>query len=748
MRRIDISEAEFVNEVSDLWDDQQSAVSFASHQKEIGDLLDIMPVGLLVQNRHSILHANQEAARLLGCSEKELIGKHCLDFISGKMRENLMHYFMNLFHGGKTIRETGVKIRGVDGSRSLIQFVAGAVPSTEDELVQVFIQDLSYITKLEKDISARKRAEKALHIQTTKLQEQQAEFRMAQKLGKIGSWKWDVIGNRLDWSEQLYDILGYNPEDQTPSNHALRDVVVDEDAPELLSLFEELEHSGDDISIQYRITRPDGEERWVHERAEADLTPTGQVSLIRGTIQDVTNRKLREDYINQQTYFDQQTGLPNRVSLQKKLTELCAGPHPQNSKVYAVQVIIEDYRRIYDVLGFGVESRLINIIASRLRSCVPECYMLARLEGAEFMILLNDIRQVKEVEACVHRIQSVLSVPLEIESRRVNLTSSIGVASFPDDGDTAEALLRYVDTAATVAASGGQRTKSSVSLFKRNMAEEISRRLEMEHHLWQGMQNGEFEMYFQPQIGMQSGLVRGAEALIRWHSSILGPVSPAEFIPVAEETGLIIEIGKWVLEEACRVTRRVLDETGVALQMGVNVSPVQFQDKRLPEQIAARIEQYQLPPHSLEIEITEGVLIDPGLQADELLPRIKGLGVHLSLDDFGTGYSSISYLQRMKFDSLKVDRSFVRDICTDSDTRVIIRSIVAMAKRLSMSVIMEGVEEEAQFELLRNFNSDRSQGFLHARPMPEQEFLDFINRNIAECRAEEKDAILSKNVGD
>ncbi|RED53451.1 PAS domain S-box-containing protein/diguanylate cyclase (GGDEF)-like protein [Aestuariispira insulae] len=719
-------------EVSDLWDDQKTAISFASHQQEVGEILDIMPVGLLVQNRHSILYSNCEAARLLGCSQQELVGKHCMDFISGKVRERLISRFMGLFHGGDTLRETGLKIKAADNGRNIIQFVAGTLPSAEGELVQVFIQDLSYLTELEKDISARKRAEKALQHQTAVLEEQQADFRVAQKLGKIGSYKWDVICNHLVWSDELYRILGYDPAKMVPTMHALRDVVDDQDAALLLSALEKLEKSGVELSEQYRIKDVDGEEHWVHERAVATFTASGELSLIRGTIQDVTNRKLREDYIRQQTYFDQQTGLPNRQSLHDKLSELCAGPHRRGSKVYVIQVVIEDFRRIYDAMGVGAENKLIDMLAPRLRSCVPECYMLARLEGGEFMIVMDGIREVKEVEACIHRIQSILCLPMELETRRVALTSSIGVASFPDDGDTADALLQYVDTATTVAASGGLRSKSSVSLFNRAMADDIARRLDMEHLLWQGMQNQEFEMYFQPQIDMQNGQICGAEALIRWHSATLGPVSPAEFIPIAEETGLIIELGKWILAEACRVTRTCLDLVDDSFRMGVNVSPVQFQDRDLPRQIARCIEQFELPADSLEVEITEGVLIDPSLDSHELLPKIKALGVHLSLDDFGTGYSSISYLQRMKFDTLKVDQSFVRDICTDSDTRVIVRSIVAMAKRLSMSVIMEGVEEQAQYELLRSFNSDRSQGYFHAKPMPEQDFLEFARTIAAE----------------
>lgn len=432
-------------------------------------------------------------------------------------------------------------------------------------------------------------------------------------------------------------------------------------------------------------------------------------------VQDVTERKEAAARIEYLAHHDALTGLPNRVLFRDRFELASAWAERSGARVALLFLDLDHFKTINDTLGHPVGDRLLECVAERLRECVRETDTISRLGGDEFLIAITDVQDAEAINRTANKILEALGHPFLIDGRELSNTLSIGIAVWPDDGRDFDTLLKKADTAMYQAKSAGRNT---ARYFAEQMNADALERLQIRSALRRALENREFALHFQPQIELASGRVSGVEALLRWNRDGSGLVPPARFIPAAEESGLIVPIGDWVLHEACTQAMRWQKAGLPEMSVAVNLSAVQFRRGDLERSVSEALARSGLDPSLLELELTESLLIEDAEGVLETVRRLKAIGVRLSIDDFGTGYSSLAYLKRFAVDKLKIDQSFVRDIASDPDDAAIVRAIVSMARTLKLSVIAEGVESEEITRLLGIFHCDEAQGFHFARPMP------------------------------
>ncbi|EGW54436.1 putative bifunctional diguanylate cyclase/phosphodiesterase [Candidatus Endoriftia persephonae] len=441
------------------------------------------------------------------------------------------------------------------------------------------------------------------------------------------------------------------------------------------------------------------------------------------TMLDMSERFHYEEKLRYQANYDQLTGLPNKVLALTRASQAFERCLNNNTKLALMFLDLDNFKTINDTLGHKTGDQLLQMVAERLNQVLRTSDTAARIGGDEFIILIPDVVELSCVEKVAHKIIDTITPPFLLDNRELYVTASIGISFFPDDGNTAEKLLQHADTAMYNAKAQG---KNNFQFFSREMKEMAARHLLIESKLRKALELDELEIHFQPQLDTSSGILLGAEALLRWNNQVLGQVSPGEFIPVAENSGLILPLGNWVLEQACMEAARWPQTLGRPLRVAVNVSSPQFQDGGLVEKVKESLEKSCLPPEYLELEITESLLMAESSNLMGLFQQLLDLGVKLSLDDFGTGYSSLSYLKRFPIHTLKIDQSFIRELHTDQNDQSLVTAIVAMAHGLNIEVVAEGVECDEQLEFLRQREVDIVQGFLLSKPLSADNFRDYL----------------------
>jgi diguanylate cyclase (GGDEF)-like protein len=477
----------------------------------------------------------------------------------------------------------------------------------------------------------------------------------------------------------------------------------------------------------------------VRQQVEALFEGAPQPDRLYGTLQDITVMRQAEERIRQLAFIDGLTGLPNRELFKDRLAEAVKMAHRHRRFLALLYLDLDNFKRINDTLGHNVGDLLLQATARRLLASVRNSDSAARVEaddesgdtarlgGDEFTVLLTEVRRSEDAAEVAERIRTALSAPLSLAGHEVFITPSIGIAVFPQDGETPEALLKNADMAMYFAKRQGRNLHQ---FFDPTLNEAALRRLKVESQLRRAIEREELGLHYQPQLDLDSGRICGVEALLRWNSAELGPVPPADFIPLAEDTGLIIPIGEWVLRTACRQAR-AWQEAGVPLpRVAVNVSVLQFVQPGFTALVRAVLEETGLAPPALELEITEGLLMKDPEGAERTLHALKALGVQVAIDDFGTGYSSLSRLRQFPIDRLKIDRTFVRDVPENHSDSAIAMAVIAMAESMRLKVIAEGVENEAQMAFLRDRRCDEIQGYLLSRPLPPAQALELLRNHL------------------
>jgi len=441
--------------------------------------------------------------------------------------------------------------------------------------------------------------------------------------------------------------------------------------------------------------------------------------------EDISLRKQQEREIQRQAHFDTLTGLPNRLLCLDRLAQMLKDAERSGQLAAVLFLDLDDFKKINDSLGHETGDKLLIEAARRLQETVRDSDTVGRLGGDEFIVLLGNLHNAAEAYPIAEQLLVQFRKAFAIDGRELMLTVSIGIAYFPDDGSSASELLRNADSAMYHSKALGRNT---FSYFTDAMNRDVSRRLALEEQMHGGLARGEFSIVYQPQFAIGSGTMIGAEALLRWHNPVLGSVSPVEFIPVAEQSGLIIALGQFVLDGSLRMAASWQRDYDCKLRIAINLSPRQFRDPKLIDVISAAIDGSGIGAESLELEITEGVLMSGHSYIDTALQALNRLGVSLAMDDFGTGYSSLSYLRRYPFDILKIDQSFVRDLVDDPADRELINAIVAMAHGLNLQVVAEGVETREQLDYLRGLGCEYAQGHLFSKAVSSDEIGAMLSR--------------------
>ena len=478
--------------------------------------------------------------------------------------------------------------------------------------------------------------------------------------------------------------------------------------------------TGEAQSCELRMVKDDGTQFWVHLAATA-AQDVGGAPELRAVLSDVTARKLAEGRIQYMAHFDALTGLPNRAQLDDRAKYSISLAQRRQEPLALMFLDIDNFKDINDMLGHSIGDALLIELAKRLRLLLREEDTVSRLGGDEFIFLLPGV-DAHRVSHVAQKLLDTIAEPYRIKQYDLNVTGSIGIALYPDDGTDLETLFKRADSAMYRAKQEG---RNSYSFFTKEMQASSVRRLQLVNELRKALERDQLQLHYQPQASIRDGRIVGAEALLRWTHPELGSVSPAEFIPAAEDSRLILPIGEWVLRHAARQAKKWMQDGLAPLVMAVNLSAVQFRHPDLPSLVTRILEEENLPPEYLDLELTEGAAMHNPQSAIAVMNNLHERGVRMSIDDFGTGYSSLSYLKKFQVYKLKIDQSFVRDISTDQEDRSIVSAIINMAKSLGLKTIAEGVETAEQLAFLREQGCDEMQGYSFSKPLPADQFEAF-----------------------
>nr|WP_229170391.1 bifunctional diguanylate cyclase/phosphodiesterase [Bradyrhizobium altum] len=553
------------------------------------------------------------------------------------------------------------------------------------------------------------RAAKALLDQRTRALEE------AHRLGKIGTWSYRLDTGRTTWAPELYQLLGFDPDTFEPTDESMRPYFLDGDADRFKDLQRRVVRTRRTEATDLHILHADGMARDLAVICKAEVAHDKVIGII-GTVQDVTERKEAERQLEQLAYTDPLTGLANRALFTRQLAALIEGCTRHDRGAALLLIDLDRFKEVNDSLGHAAGDKLLIQVAAALRQELGPRAFIARLGGDEFAVLAEGCGMSDAaLTGLADRLIGKLSVPVDLAEGEAFVGATIGIARLPEHGATAETAVRNADLALYMAKEAG---RGRAQLFEPVYAQVVDQRLDLGQHLRHAVEAGTLEAHYQPQVDLRTGRVTSFEALLRWTHPERGPISPAEFIPIAESSGLIVDLGLWVLREACRQGRAWLDAGLPPRSVSVNVSPAQIWNVDFDSAVAAVLAETGFPAKLLCLELTESLFVDHTEQRiSRTLTALSGLGVRLALDDFGSGYSSLGYLTRLPFHWLKVDRAFVDGISTAPEKRKLLGGIIALSHGLGMTVVAEGAELSAEVDVLGGLDCDLVQGFVFSPPV-------------------------------
>ena len=484
--------------------------------------------------------------------------------------------------------------------------------------------------------------------------------------------------------------------------------------------------------LTFKRMGDDGSLHYIQISGRPVFDALGKFKGYRGIAKDVTERIVAEERIQYLAYHDGLTTLPNRASFSQILNHGINRARRYNNGLAVLFIDLDRFKNINDTLGHEAGDALLQEVGKRLKDCVRQSDTVARLGGDEFVILLEDLSEPGWAATVAGKILSTIVKPFQMLGQEFRVTTSIGLSIYPEDGEDEQTLMKKADIAMYHAKEEG---KNNFQFHSERMDTHSFERLALESSLRRALERDEFQVHYQPKTDLVTGQITGMEALIRWQHPDLGMVSPAQFIPIAEETGLIVPIGKWVLKTACLQNKAWQEEGLPPLSVAVNLSARQFTDENLLEDIASILEWTGMDPTFLELEITESIIMRNVDKAVRTLTKLKTLGIHFAIDDFGTGYSSLANLSQFPIDTLKVDRSFIRNLPGDAEDKALTGAIIAMGKSLNMTLVAKGVETQEQAEFLRTHACDQFQGYYFSRPVDKDKFGELLRSRVRETSA-------------
>ncbi|MFN3855617.1 MAG: EAL domain-containing protein [Phreatobacter sp.] len=557
------------------------------------------------------------------------------------------------------------------------------------------------------DITSLREAQTLLDQRTDALRE-------AHRLGKIGTWSYRLGDARVLWAPEVYALIGLDPATFDPTHENVLSRFLDDSAERLVEAQKRVMRTGGTETLDVRVMRADGVPADFAITCKAEMRE-GQVVGLMGTLQDITERKQAQRQLEELAYSDPLTGLANRALFKRQLASVL-NTCVRNGAAAALMLIdLDRFKEVNDALGHAAGDELLTRVAIRLRDTLGPQAFIARLGGDEFAVIPQRGDTGQDMLALGERIVSALTGPIDLANGEAFVGATVGVAHLPEDGSTVDDAMRNADLALYMAKESG---RGRAMVFAPAYAQAVEQRLDLGRHLRHAVDTGSLHAHYQAQVELATNRVIGFESLLRWTHPERGPISPAEFIPVAESSGLIVDLGLWVLRESCRQAKAWLDQGYPSRSVSVNVSPAQFWNMDFETAVSAVLAETGLPPNLLCLELTESLFLDHSEhRLNRTLSALVGLGVRLALDDFGSGYSSLGYLTRLPFDRLKVDRSFVEGVATRPEKRKLLGGIIALSRGLGLTVVAEGAERQSEVRVLAELGCDIVQGFVFARPV-------------------------------
>jgi diguanylate cyclase (GGDEF)-like protein/PAS domain S-box-containing protein len=664
------------------------------------------------------------AEKIFGWTAAEIIGRGLFEaVVPPGYLEGHQQAFRDLLASGEDLavsKRMEAKVLHRDGRKQFIEVILWASRSGEDPRVTILIRN----------ITAQKKLEKSLRI---------SEERTQILLDGIEDGCFEVEntheGRYLFVNNAFCKITGYSAAEMLGKSY--REFFDAETARQLNLAYARVYETGEPLkAFEYALVRKDGTTRYVEESVSLKRDSHGRPVAFVGIRRDCTERKLaervlrtREAQMAHSAEHDFLTGLPNRMLLNDRVDQAIVLAPRHGKRVAVLFLDLDGFKHINDSLGHPVGDKLLQSVAKRLVGCVRATDTVSRQGGDEFVVLLSEMEHSEDAAITARRMLKAVAEPHSVEQHDLHITASIGVSVYPDDGLDAETLIKNADTAMYQAKDNG---RQSYQFFEPAMNVRAVERQSIEENLRRALEQQEFTLHYQPKVNLKTGQITGAEALIRWTDPIRGPVSPAKFIPVAEDCGLILPISKWVLREACKQARAWVDAGLPLLTMGVNVSAMEFRNENFLAGVFATLNETRWDPRSLELELTEGVLMKHAESAASVLQTLRATGVQVAIDDFGTGYSSLSYLRKFPIDALKIDQSFVRQITATREDAAIVTAVIGMGRSLGLRVVAEGVETKEELAFLQARQCDEAQGYYFSRPVVAEQFSKLLKAGIPE----------------
>jgi diguanylate cyclase (GGDEF)-like protein/PAS domain S-box-containing protein len=654
---------------------------------------------------------NPAASRMLGFQVEELIGRENHSLIH-HTRSNGTHYpasdcrMLQVLQGGVLDTVDDEVFWRKDGSSFPVEYSSNPI-FRHGKVVGAVVNF--------RDISERKRSEKRIRTLLQAIEQSPVSVIMTDTEGDI-----EYINKAFEVATgyEATEVIGRNPRilksDNTPP-----------------ALFRDLWNSitsGQAWQGELQNRKKDGQLFWERAYVAPVVDEAGFTTHYLAVKEDITLQKQQEDKIVHQANYDSLTDLPNRHLTLDRLSQIIKEAKRNNYKAAVIFLDLDDFKKINDSISHEVGDKLLVKAAKRLKNTVRINDTVSRLGGDEFIILLGGLENEKEVQPVAEKLLNCFRKAFQLDGRELILTASIGIAIYPNDGESTADLLRNADTAMYQSKAQGRNT---FNYFTHTMNKGVSRRLQLEEQLHGALERGEFQLHFQPVLDIASRKVVATEVLLRWNSQVLGNINPDEFIPITEQTGQIVPIGQFVIQEALNKTAQWQKLLNRPLRVAINISPRQFRDPNMLQYIKDAMEETGVPSHLIELEITEGVLMSGHRYIDDTLKALNALGITIAMDDFGTGYSSLSNLRSYPFNTLKIDRSFVRDITKDSDDRELVNATIAMAHGLGLLVVAEGVETDAQLTHLAQQKCELAQGYLFSPPLNAEEITRLLESDQA-----------------
>lgn len=625
-------------------------------------------------------------------------------------------------------------LKKIDGSKNRVKFIImDSYYSEEAALEAVSMGYYDYIVKdymffkalpyvIYKFAKQTETEFKLIEAQK-KVKESEERYRLAIDGINDGIWDWNIKDNSVFFSPRWKAMIGFKENEMENTFEEWESLIHDEDRIFVLDKLEGyLNGKKSHYKVEYRIKTKSGKYKWITSRGQAIWDEEGNPIRMVGSHTDITKQKETQEKLYNMAYYDMVTGLPNRRFLLENL-EKYIEYKPFYEEFAILFLDLDKFKDVNDTFGHDAGDLLLKDTGEILKKYLNEGDIIARWAGDEFVILKKAIKGVKEIENFCQRIVDCFSNPWIIEEHEFYITTSIGIALYPKNGRNAKELLKKADSAMYYAKAEG---KNGYEFFDSGINDKLLKKLKLESKLRTAVKNEEFMLMYQPQFDTKTKKIIGAEALIRWNHPQEGIISPDKFIPIAEESGVIVAIGEWVLRTAAIQQKEWQNRGLPPLSVGVNLSAHQFQQKNLVLCIKSVLEETGLPPHLLELEITEGTALRNISYTINILKQLIDMGVRIALDDFGTGYSSLNYLKQLPIHSLKIDRSFLEDIPTDSAQVSIAKTIIDLAHNLNLKVTAEGVENQSQFDFLKHQNCDLVQGYLLSKPISSEDFEEII----------------------